>query len=256
MRLINCSLIVLFLIIINNACMLPYALMSVEPPEDMIAFEETKDAQVLQEELIESKSNSHPPLTIEAGEQNKLLFAGLTNRIKIHIEGASTRHLEVSANGQILEATDVDNGTYSFFSKHAGFVVEIVAKDLQTGHIVAKVFDLVNVPAPDAYVWKYRTVFRNQTKFTAEQFKMQNAIILQHNNIKVPVLCGPISYMIVRIDQDGNRYSHNNLGKRGQFDTETRKLVDAAKKDDIYIFKSIKSNCTQEEIKDIVYIMD
>lgn len=256
MRLVAGIFILALLIIFNNACMLPYSMMYGESSEVFETTAETTTAEWPETEEVIGNEYYFSPLAIIGGDQNNILYSGLPNQIKIYIEGSSTRHLEVTANGNSLEALDVDNGIYTFFDKHGGIAVEIVAKDVETGEFVAKVFDLVNVPAPDAYVWKYRSIFRNQMKFNAEQFKLQNAVILQHDNIKVPALCGAISYTIVRIDGNGKRYAHENVNKRGEFDTETRKLVDAAKKDDIYIFKAIKANCTAEKIKDIVYVIE
>ena len=117
MRLISSFFIVAVIIIFNNACMLPYNMMYGESAETIIS-EEIIDNKIPQEEWIVSEGHLHHPLAIEGGVQNELLFAGLPNQIKIYIEGSTTRHLKVTANGAILEALDVDKGIYSFFDNH------------------------------------------------------------------------------------------------------------------------------------------
>lgn len=196
------------------------------------------------------------PLLITGGIINDKLYAGLPNDITIHVEGGSTEHLEVFANSGRLDTVDKKQGKYTFTEKVPGFVAEIVAKDPVSGKLVAGLFDVVTIPAPDAYIWKYKTPFKGQINFTAEQFKQQNAVVLQHDNINVPVRCVASSYTIIRIDGTGNRKSCENATKTGTFSDEGKKLIAEATKGDVYIFKSIKSDCSPMPVKDIVYVIE
>lgn len=196
------------------------------------------------------------PLLIEGGVSNNKLYAGMRNAINIYVEGGNTAHLEITASQGKLDTLDKAKGKYSLFEKNAGFVTEIVAKDPVSGRLVAKVFDIVTVPAPNAYVWKFKSPFKGQINFTADQFKELTGIILQHDNTQIPVLCSASAFTVIRIDKNNTRQSCENTNDAGMFEEASKKLIAEAQKGDIYIFKGIQSNCSTAPTKDIVYIIE
>lgn len=224
--------------------------------KSMMDAYETEPA--FEEATAELKSESNysgdrkPPLSIEAGISKEVLYANMPNPIKIVVEGGSTEHLVVTSNGGRIVVSDAKKGLYSFSDIRAGFVAEIIVKDTITGAKMVENFDLVEIPAPNAYVWKYRKMFKGQLIFNAETFKQQNAVILQHDQ-PIPARCAASSFTLVRIDSDGNRSSCVNYNKTGMFDEEAKKIIAAAKKGDLYIIKDISAVCSNLKVKNIVY---
>jgi hypothetical protein len=199
--------------------------------------------------------NTHPPVYIEGGFKKKIFYVGMPNTIKVYAEGGSTAHLEVSVSGGRLTPADVTKGLYSYTERVHGLAVEVVAKDTARGIMVTEVFDVVQIPAPDAYVWTYRKTLKgNYREFTAESFKEQNGVILQHRE-QVPVRCNATSYTIIHINAAGKRTVHNNEHKDGLFDKTALTIVSNAQKGDVFIFENIKTACSPFPIKNIVYTM-
>jgi hypothetical protein len=201
------------------------------------------------------ETNTHPAVYIDGGSKNKILYAGMPNTIKVHAEGGSTAHLEVSVSGGKLVAGDLTKGLYSYTEKIHGLAVEVIAKDTASGTLVTGIFDVVQIPAPDAYVWTYRKVLKgNYAEFTAEEFKAQNAIILQHSE-RIPVRCNASSYTIIHINAAGKRMVHENTGKNGLFDETALAMISNTQKGDIFVFEKIKTNCSPFPVKNIVYVI-
>lgn len=234
-----------------QSCML-YDIFQQAPTTEEPFFKEEGNINISPSEL----TSGPPALLIEGGVANDKLYAGMANDIKIYVEGGSTEHLQISASPGRLDTLDKSQGKFSFFEKNSGFITEIVAKDPISGQLVAKVFDIVTVPAPSAYIWKYKSIFKGQLNFTATQFKEQTAVILQHDYAQIPIRCAASSYTIVRIDATGKRQTCDNTNASGMFDEASKKLIAEAQKGDIYIFKSIKSDCSPNPIKDIVYTIE
>lgn len=223
--------------------------------EDEIYFEEmaAEEAKPMMEPLAE---NEYTPLLIEGGRTNNMLFSGLPNSIKIHIQGGSTRHLNITTNGGKLDTVDASKGLYSYRASGIGFKTEIVAENPLTGESTSTAFDVIEVPPPGAYIGTYRRPVKNKQSFTVKEFQKQSAIVLHHPNIFVPARCDATSYTMVRIDKEGKRTTHTNNVVTGEFDKEAKKLVEAAQSGDIYIFKNIKANCSSGTVKNIVFYID
>ncbi len=203
-----------------------------------------------------SKSKASPPVYILGGIQHDKMYSNFYNPLRIFVEGESAEHLVVSARGGRLDTIDKKKGLFQFYDNHSGSLIEIVVEDTISGLLLGKSFEVVPLPAPSAHVWKNMTPFRNKSSFNAKEFKLQNALVLIHDVISVPLLCGASSYLLIRIDSKGRRFAHLNVDKAGVFDTESKKIINAAEKDDIFIFKDIKSDCTPSQVKSIVYIIE
>lgn len=235
------------------SCALPKQ-MQQEPKED-IFIEEVVEEEALP---VYREGGGPPPIYIEGGVDGinrKELYANVHNSIKVYVEGENTEHLVVYSSTIGFSVVNAKKGLYSLYSRNTGNVVEVVAKDTVNGTVIAKVFDIVELPAPDASIGKYRTRFKNQHTFNAEELKQQNAVVLYHKT-RVPVLCVAESYTLVRIDTTGKRSSHENKDMSGIFDEESKKMIDAATKGDVYIVQNIKSTCSPYPIKNIVYIIE
>lgn len=192
---------------------------------------------------------------LRGGARKKIFYVGMPNTIKVYAEGGSTAHLEVSVSGGKLTPSDVTKGLYSYTERITGLAVEVVAKDTARGIMVTEVFEVVEIPAPDAYVWTYKKMLKgNYREFTAESFKEQNGVILQHEE-RIPARCNATSYTVIHINVAGKRISHENEGKDGLFDETTLAMVSNAQKGDVFIFENIKTACSPFPIKNIVYIM-
>lgn len=199
--------------------------------------------------------STHPPVYINGGSKKEVFYVGLPNTVKVYVEGESTAHLDVSVSGGRLTPSDVTKGVYSYTERVHGVAIEVIAKDTASGIMVTKVFDVVQVPAPDAYVWTYRKILKgNYAEFTAEEFQAQNAVILQHSK-RIPVRCNAISYTIIHINAAGKRMVHENKSKDGLFDETGLAMVSTTQKGDIFIFENIKTTCSPLPIKNIVYII-
>ena len=98
----------------------------------------------------------HPPVSIDGGIQMKYLYAGMPNDIKVNVEGGSSAHLIVATTNGTLTPADESKGRYSFSYKFPGMIVEIYAKDTVNKVTVAQTYEVIPLPAPDAYVWTYR----------------------------------------------------------------------------------------------------
>lgn len=207
---------------------------------------------------IETKpmeNNTHPPVYIDAGSKKKIFYVGMPNTIKIYAEGGSTAHLDVSVSGGKLITSDATKGLYSYTERIHGIAVEVVAKDTTNGVIVTEIFDVVQIPAPDAYVWTYRKALNgNYAEFTAESFQQQNAVVLQHKE-RVPARCNATSYTVTHINAAGNRVVHENENKNGLFDETVLAMVSNTQKGDVFIFENIKTACSPFPIKNIVYVI-
>jgi hypothetical protein len=198
---------------------------------------------------------THPPVYINGGSKKKVFYAGLPNTIKVYAEGGSTAHLDVSVSGGKLTPADVTKGLYSYMERAHGLAIEVAAIDTARGIVVTEVFDVVQVPAPDAYVWTYKKILKgNYAEFTAEEFQAQNAVILQHSE-RVPARCNAISYTIIHINAAGKRMVHENKSKDGLFDETGLAMVSTTQKGDVFIFENIKTTCSPLPIKNIVYII-
>lgn len=206
-------------------------------------------------DLIEATIKlTHPPVSIDGGVRMKYLYAGMPNDIKVNVQGGSSAHLLVGSTNGTISPADVSKGTYSFFYKYPGMVVEIFAKDTINNITVAQSYEVVAMPAPNAFVWTYRKPLprRNNMEMDAITFRAQNAVILSHN-YRVPVRCATTSFKMTHINSKGQRTSHLNEDTVGKFDEKTMAMVQAAQSGDIYVIENIKSPCSPETIKNIVY---
>lgn len=201
------------------------------------------------------ETKTHPAVYIDVGTRKKIFYVDLPNTIKIYAEGGSTAHLDVSVSGGQLRPADVTKGLYSYTEKIHGLAVEVIAKDTASGVVVTEIFDVVQIPAPEAYVWTYRKILKgNYSEFTAEAFKTQNAVILQHSE-RIPVRCNAESYTIIHISAAGKRTVHENTGKNGLFDETALAMISTTQKGDVFVFENIKSSCSPFPIKNIVYVI-
>jgi hypothetical protein len=197
----------------------------------------------------------HPPVYIEGGFKKKVFYVGMPNTIKIYAEGGSTAHLDVFVSGGKIAPIDVTKGLYSFTERVHGLAVEVVAKDTVSGVVVTEIFDVVQIPAPEAYVWTYRKILKgNYTEFKLEDFKAQNAVILQHKE-KIPARCNATNYTVTHINAAGKRTMHKNENKSGLFDETTLAMVSLTEKGDVFIFENIKTACSPLPIKSIFYVI-
>ncbi|MGH1335574.1 MAG: hypothetical protein ACRBFS_05550 [Aureispira sp.] len=198
----------------------------------------------------------HPPVSIDGGIQMKYLYAGMPNEIKVNVEGGSSEHLIVAATNGTLTPTDESKGKYSFSYKFSGMVVEIYAKDTVNKVTVAQAYEVIPLPAPDAYVWTYRKPIPNRMplELDAITFRAQNAVVLTHS-YRVPARCAPTAFKITRITSKGERTSHLNEDSTGKFDEKALEMVKAGKVGDVYVIEDIKTRCTSEAIKNIAYIL-
>ena len=203
-----------------------------------------------------SSGKGNPPVFILGGIQNDKMYSNFYNPLQIIVEGQSAEHLIVSARGGRLDTIDKKKGLFQFYDNHSGSLIEIVVEDTVSGVLLGKSFDVVPLPAPSAHVWKSMTPFRNKFSFNAKEFKLQNALVLIHENVSIPLLCGASAYLILRIDSKGRRFAHLNVDKAGVFDSESKKIINAAEKGDIFIFKDIKSDCSPSQVKSIVYFIE
>lgn len=208
-------------------------------------------------EIVEATIKlSHPPVSIDGGIQMNYLYAGMPNDIRVNVQGGSSAHLVVEATNGTLSPADVTKGSYSYFYKHPGIVVEIYAKDTTNNVTVSEVYEVIPFPAPNAYVWTYRKPMPTKgiMDMDAITFRAQNAVVLSHN-YRVPARCAPTSFKITRITSKGTRTSHVNEDNVGKFDAEALAMVQAAQSGDIYVIEDIKTPCTPESIKNIVYTL-
>jgi hypothetical protein len=130
-------------------------------------------------ETTPTEIKTHPPVYIEGGSRKKIFYVGMPSTIKIYAEGGSTAHLDVSVSGGRLTPIDVTKGLYSYTERVSGLAIEVVARDTANGILVTEVFDIVQIPAPAAYVWTYRKILKGgYAEFTAEEFQVQNAVVL------------------------------------------------------------------------------
>jgi hypothetical protein len=199
--------------------------------------------------------STHPPVYIDGGFRKKIFYAGMQNTIKIYAEGGNTAHLEVSVSGGKLKPADVTKGLYSYTDRAYGLAVEVVAKDTASGTIITEIFDVVQIPAPDAYVWTYKKILKGSyAEFTADDFKKQNAVILQHEE-RIPARCNAETYTVTHINAAGKRIVHKNENKSGLFDETTLAMISLTEKGDVFIFENIKTTCSPFPIKNIVYVI-
>ena len=198
----------------------------------------------------------HPPVSIDGGIQMKYLYAGMPNDIKVNVEGGSSAHLIVATTNGTLTPADESKGRYSFSYKFPGMIVEIYAKDTVNKVTVAQTYEVIPLPAPDAYVWTYRKPLATKMPFELDAitFRAQNAVVLTHS-YRVPARCAPISFKITRITSKGERTSHLNEDSMGKFEEKALEMVKAGQTGDIYVIEDIKTRCTTEAIKNIVYIL-
>lgn len=198
---------------------------------------------------------THPPVYIDGGTHKKVFYVGMPNTIKIYVEGGNTEHLEVFASGGKLTTIDATKGLYSYTERLQGLAVEVVARDTSKGIFVAETFQVLPIPAPEAYVWTYKKIFKgNYTTFTAESFKQQNAVVLQHKE-QVPARCNATSYTLTYINAAGKRMVHENKNENGLFDETILAIISNTQKGDVFIFENIKTACSPLPIKDIFYVI-
>lgn len=222
--------------------------------EDVVAVERMEEAEAA-EEAVEPSVTGTTPIYIE-GMKNKQLYANMPNAITIYVQGGTAAHLRVTANGGTIKVVDAAKGKYTFFEPRAGFIAEVLVEDTLTGKRLAQTFDVVNIPAPTAYIWKARTPTLTITdKLSAEQLRQQNAVVLVHDR-PIPALCAARSYTLIRIAANGKREEVAINSNRGTFSEQGQKMIEAAASGDVYIVRNIKTACTPEPIKDIVYYVD
>lgn len=209
-----------------------------------------------QEAVDTTMALAKPPVYIEGGMIENHLYSNIPNTIRIFTEDGNTSHLEVMTTYGKIQVADAKRGLYDYFSKGKGIVVEIVAIDTINNTFVAKNFELVDMPAPTAILWSYRTRLpQNKVlSFTADEIKRHNAIVLYHNQ-PIPVRCNARSYQVTRVDKDGKRFVSINESETGQFTEESMSLIQAAQSGDIYIIQDIKTLCSSFPINNIVYVI-
>lgn len=197
---------------------------------------------------------SHPPVSIDGGIHLKKIYANMPHDITINVEGGSSAHLVIGTTNGKLTAVDASKGKYSFFCKYPGIVVEIYATDTINAITVAESYEIVPMPAPNAFIWTYRKPisYNSAMEMDAATFRAQNAVILYHS-YKVPVYCEANSFKITRIAINGEKNSHLNKDPSGKFEPQAMAIVQAAEVGDIYVVENIESLCTPEIIRSIIY---
>jgi hypothetical protein len=201
-----------------------------------------------------SSQRATRPLLVLGGTQNKQLYAGFANPIQLVFDGEDASDLIIYTTGGRIDTLDKSKGQFIFKDKIAGSFVEIIAENPSTGVRVAETFDVIDVPSPEAFVWKSGKAFRKKMRFSAAEFIQQDAIILMFD-VQIPILCGASRFNLLRIDTAGKRTEVKNEERDGVFEPATQQLIQQAKIGDIYIFKNISSNCTNQPIRDIAYVI-
>jgi hypothetical protein len=219
-----------------------------------VTTETAEGYQPTKEEYYEQvAADGGNPVLIYNGQVDKKMYVGLSNPVHVLVDGDDASHLSVYANGGKLDTVDKAKGIYNLRDAQPGFAVEVAAKNMKTGKTASQFFDVIPVPAPLAIIGKYRGNYKKTPLlFTAETIKEQTAIVLYHED-KLPVRCAATSYKVTRVDGEGNRETVENVSRGGMFADASQALISKAKKGDLYIISNIKTACSSEKIKNIVY---
>lgn len=231
-----------------SSCSLPSMTTEETTRETKENYQPTKEQYY--EQVVGDGGN---PLLVYDGKINRKIYIGLSNPIHILAEGGDASHLKVFTNGGRLDTVDKAKGIYNIKESQYGFAVEVTAKNTKTGKVANQFFDVVHVPAPTAIIGKYKfSHTKTPLTFTPELLKEQNAVVLYHADA-VPVRCAATSYTMTRIAVDGKREVVENNNRAGMFVDDTKKIIGKAQKGDLYIITNIKTACSPEKVKNIIY---
>lgn len=216
----------------------------------------TKIEKTAQSEEVEKTTiEENPPLMIEYLQEGKVrLYESMAHRIKVHTTNGSTGNIKVEAPGAKVLVIDTTQGIYSIQKLLKGTTVEVIATDTSTGKKVFTSYIVSELPAPKARLGVYRSNKKIPYQIDAYTFRSQNTILLSYEG-SMPVRCNATEFDVIRIDGDGKRTTLTNKTETGVFSDEVQELTALAKEGDIYIFKSIKTFCSEKYIQDLVYIL-
>ncbi len=213
----------------------------------------TTDTTAKEEQVL---TTSEAPLLIEkVGGGSKILYTKLDNRIKIYTATGSTKHLKVKAVGAQIQVIDDSKGIYKINSRKTGISIDVSATDTLTGKKIGKVFRLAELPPPTAKLGVYRGGVNRNIKHTALSFRSQNAILLAYVT-PLPIRCEANSFDVMQIKENGERKTMTNENFTGVFTDKVQEFTASAKAGEVWIFKSIKTSCTEEPIQDLVFILE
>ena len=206
---------------------------------------------------IPTAAKEDPPLYIEYMQPGKTkLYASMPHRIKVHTISGSTGHLkvEVVGSGKVL-AIDTAQGIYSIQNALKGTAMEVVATDTASGKKAFVTYLIADAPAPKAYLGVYKGGNRGPIRdIDAYTFRAQNAILLTYDGA-MPMRCNATQFEVIRVDGGGKRTTVTNKTGTGKFSDKEQQFTALAKSGDIFIFKSIQTDCSNEYIQDLVYIL-
>jgi hypothetical protein len=183
------------------------------------------------------------------------LYASMPHRIKVHTASGSTGHLkvEVVGSGRVL-AIDTAQGIYSIQNALKGTAMEVVATDTASGKKAFVTYLIADAPAPKAYLGVYKGNKGPIRDIDAYTFRSQNAILLTYDDT-MPMRCNATQFEVIRVEGGGKRTTLVNKTGNGKFSDKVQEFTALAKSGDIFIFKSIKTDCSDKYIQDLVYML-
>ncbi len=212
--------------------------------------------ETIQDEILQEVSSSSDHISIELADQISYLYNGIDNVIQIHCPEGTTDIYEVSVSNGSIVKEDTKNGLYYFYEDRINnVVIDFQVTHKETGKSFSKAFQLRSIPAPKAYLWKYRVPLpiQRQNVFTSVDKKTINALILDIDNPNLPLRCNAISYHVDYISIDDTRKTFKNESKTGVFSEELLKTIQESKSGDLFIFDDISSNCSSSHIRPIFF---
>ena len=194
-------------------------------------------------------------ISIELPNQTDYLYQGIENIIKVHVPEGNTHDYEVIVNTGSIVKEDPENGLYYYYENQVkGVAVDIMIQHTFLNRKYAKIFQLVPIPAPSSYLWKYRVPLpmnKDELNRTVDHQQI-NALILDMNNSSILSLCSAISYQVEYIPKEGPRRQFINQIETGMFSDSLIKSIRESSNGDLYIFDQIQSNCSDAYIQPVV----
>ena len=173
--------------------------------------------------------------TISADKMN-VLYVGVDNPLSVSVAGVPSGQIRVSGEGITLTRTN--NGKYITKPTRTGDAkITISGGGLQPTIFKYRV---KRIPDPTVKVGR-----KNGGVVNASEFKAQRGIIPHLEGFDFEARCRIGSFEVARVPKNGDAQVHNNNG--GAYETRVNRMIQQAKRGDVYYFSSIKCKCPGDQ---------
>ena len=172
-----------------------------------------------------------------SADKMNVFYLGVDNPFSVSAAGVASD--EVTVHGENVNLQKTQNGKYIVRPKEQGKAKIIVSG----GELEPTTFEYRVKRIPDPVVRLGRPA---KTTMTIAEFRAYQGIIPFLDNFDFGARCEIVSYELTRLPKNSSPEFAKNRG--GRYQTAARRLVDHAKRGDIFYFDEVRVKCPGDEI--------